>query len=474
MFRQLGVIYYGALLGLAPTAARLAGINFTRCARGRCSQRKVLRRFPKLEEEPNFIVSDRNTTDSVTSLDARAARWGQLLQEFPALDVSADLIPLLQQMLRLLQRAAPDHSAGIFLLDEETRTVQGQVTDLFDRELNICQGGLQDAWQGNAPYLISDLSDRRRAECPPEEDRFRSQIVVPFRLTGQVRGALILRAHESNTYTAEDGEALAQFALVGSARIENAILRQKMLRFAETEVERDMIMAQEIMARLIPRQAPHIPGFDVASTYIPAKVVGGDLLDYIHLSDEHFGVLVADAAGNGVPAALLMTGFRALFRGLIKNDFTIRSVFRKANQQLLESTAEHQFVSAFYAGLDTSTRRLIYVNGGHVPPLLIRAGQPVRKLEMGGPVLGIVPGASYHEDSVVLQPKDIVACFSDGLSEAENAAGEVFDGEKIQQVVEANQSRPAREICNALQEEASRFAGTSLRDDLTICVLKFP
>jgi sigma-B regulation protein RsbU (phosphoserine phosphatase) len=412
--------------------------------------------------------------ESIASVDIKAARWSQLLPEFAALNVSGDLIPLLQQMLRLLQRAAPDHSAGIFLLDEETRTIQGQVTDLFDRELNVCQGGLQDTLQGNVPYLISDLSDRRRAECPPDEDRFRSQIVVPFHLNGQIRGALILRSRGVNAYTAEDGEALAQFALAGSARIEGAILRQKMLRFAETEVERDMIMAQDIMSRLIPRKAPHVPGFDLASTYIPAKVVGGDLLDYVLLPDEHFGILVADAAGNGVPAALLMTGFRALFRGLIKNDFNIRSVFRKANTQLLDGTAAHQFVSAFYAGLDTSTRRMIYVNGGHVPPLLIRPGQPVRKLEMGGPVLGILPGASYHEDSVVLQPQDIVVCYSDGLSEAENEAGEAFDAEKIQQAVRANQDRPAREICDALQEKASRFAGSSLRDDLTICVLKFP
>ena len=421
-----------------------------------------------------FPVSDRKAPDSIASLEVKGTRWSQLLPEFAALNVSADLIPLLQQMLRLLQRAAPDQSAGIFLVDEETHTIQGQVTDLFDRELNVCQGGLQDTLQSNAPYQISDLSDRRRAGCPAEEERFQSQIVVPFRLTGQIRGALILRSRGVDSYTAEDGDALAQFALAGSARIESAILRQKMLRFAETEVERDMIMAQEIMSRLIPRKAPHVPGFDVASTYIPAKIVGGDLLDYVYLTDEHFGLLVADAAGNGVPAALLMTGFRALFRGLIKNDFTIRSVFRKANTQLLDGTAAHQFVSAFYAGVDTSTRRLIYVNGGHVPPLLIRPGQPVRKLEMGGPVLGILPGASYHEDSVVLQPKDIVACYSDGLSEAENDAGEVFDAEKIQQVVMANQDRTAREICDALQEQASRFAGSSLRDDLTICVLKFP
>ncbi|MBI3933797.1 MAG: SpoIIE family protein phosphatase [Acidobacteria bacterium] len=419
-------------------------------------------------------MSEVTKTEGVSSLAAKPSRWAQLLPELAALNVSADLIPLLQHMLRLLQTAVPDHSAGIFLLDEETRTIQGQVTDLFDRELNLCQGGLQDALSRKAPYLISDLSDRRQADCPPEEDRFHSQIVVPIHLTARVTGALILRARELNAYTAEDGEALAQFTVAGAPRIENALLRQKMLRFGRTEVERDMIMAQEIMARLIPRHPPHVPGFELASTYIPAKVVGGDLLDYVLLPDEHFGLLVADAAGNGVPAALLMTGFRALFRGLIKNDFSMRSVFRKANDQLFESTAEHQFVSAFYASVDTSTRRLIYVNGGHVPPLLLRPGQPVRKLDMGGPVLGILPGASYHEDSVVLHPKDIVVCFSDGLSEAENADGEVFDAEKIARVVEAHYDRPAQDICVALQEEASRFAGSSPRDDLTISVLKFP
>ena len=109
-----------------------------------------------------------------------------------------------------------------------------------------------------------------------------------------------------------------------------------------------------------------------------------------------------------------------------------------------------------------------------MPPLLFRPRHPVRWLDVGGPVLGVLPTTSYHEDSVVLQPKDILVCFSDGLSEAENAAGELFDGQQIQQVVEAHQSSSAEEICRALQEAASRFAGDSPRDDLTICVLRFP
>jgi sigma-B regulation protein RsbU (phosphoserine phosphatase) len=415
-------------------------------------------------------LSKRETTEKETS--KKPSRWVRLLPGLKEMDGALDLVAALQQSLRLIQQVGPGHSAGIFLLDEETLTIQGQVTDLFDRDLNVGQGALLTALRQNTPFVISDLTARQRPVATPENAC--AQIVVPFQVPAQVRGALILRSRERQAYSQADGEALAQFALGVSARIENALIRQKMCRVGEAEAERDLVMAQEIMARLIPHKPPQIPGFEVASAYVPAKVVGGDLIDYVSLADEHYGFLVADAAGNGIGAALLMTGFRALFRGLIKNDFNIRSVFRKANNQLLESTAQHQFVSAFYAALDVSTHRLIYVNGGHVPPLLYRPRHPVRRLDMGGPVLGILPTASYHEDSVVLHPQDILVCYSDGLSEIENAKGDVFDAHRILRVVEAHQRGSAEAICRALQEEASRFAGHPARDDLTICVLKFP
>ena len=407
------------------------------------------------------------------STRVKRSRWSRLLDEFRSRDLALDLIQVLQHLLKLLQKVDPVHTAGILLLDEETRTIQGQVTDLFDRDLSGGEGALQAALRNTASFVISSLPARpATADCP---ECARAQIVVPFRASPRVRGALILRSRKPMAYTPQDGQALSEFAVRASAAIESALLHQKVLREtqeAHSEAERDLVMAQEIMARLIPRTAPAIPGFEVASVNVPAKIVGGDLMDFIVLPDEHYGFLVADASGNGIPSALLMTGFRALFRGLIQNDFNIRSVFRKANQQLAESTASHQFVSAFYAALDASTSRLIYVNGGHVPPLLYRPSQPPRSLEVGGPVLGVLPAASYHEDSVVLRPRDILVCYSDGLSEAENAAGQVFDSERILRVVEKNRSRPAETIRDALQEEARRFAG-DLRDDLTILVLKF-
>ena len=399
---------------------------------------------------------------------AKPARWSGIQDELRNYEWPLNLAQTLQQLIKLVQRAVPDHAAGVFLLDEEARTVQGQVTELFDHNLNAGEGALETALRNPASFLISSLPSRQR-----DQPSAKSQLVVPFRASPKVRGTLILRSPKRNDYSSQDGEALSGIVTRASVPIENALIHQKLIQDGDNDVERDMVMAQAIMARLIPQEAPRIPGLEVASINVPAKFVGGDLLDYIVLPDEHFGLLVADASGNGVPAALLMTGFRALFRGLIQNDFNIRSVFRKANQQLVESTASHQFVSAAYVSVDASTGRLIYVNGGHVPPLLYRPGWPPRKLHVGGPVLGVLPAASYHEDSVVLRPKDVLVCYSDGLSEAESPNGEVFGEDRILQVIESSQDLSAYAICNALREEATKVAGSALRDDLTICVWKY-
>jgi serine phosphatase RsbU (regulator of sigma subunit) len=413
---------------------------------------------------------------SISSTFSSVSRWSVLIRDMKVADISLDLSTAIEQILRLMQSVGEEYSAGVFLLDESARVVHGSITDMFDRSLYAGRGGLAETMRSSASYILSELPAKPRSPAPGERvpPQPRSQIVVPFHLTAQGRGAIVLRSANAKAFSAADGEALARFALAVSSRIENALLRRKMLQVGEVEVERDLVMAQEIMARLIPRKPPVIPRFEVASVYVPAKVVGGDLVDFISLRDDHYGFLVADVSGNGIPSALLMTGFRALFRGLIKNDFTIRSVFRKLNNQLFDSTAPQEFVSAFYAGLDVSTHRLIYVNGGHVAPLLYRPRHPVRMLDVGGPVLGILPTASYHEDSVVLHPQDILVCFSDGLSEVENAAGDMFDAHRILRVVEGHRTSSAEDICGALQEEATKFAGHTLRDDLSILVLKFP
>src|SRR5262245_37316888 len=265
---------------------------------------------------------------SISSTFSSVSRWSVLTKEIKASDISLDLSTALEQILQLIRNVGDEYSAGVFLLDENARVVHGSITDMFDRSLYAGKGGLAETMRSSAPYVVSDLPAKARPPAPgePVPAPARSQIVVPFHLTAQGRGAIVVRSAEGKAFSAADGDALARFAQAVSSRIENAFLRRKMLQVGDEEVERDLVMAQEIMSRLIPRKPPVIPRFDVASAYVPAKVVGGDLVDYISLRDDHHGFLIADVSGNGIPSALLMTGFRALFRGLIKNDFTIRSV----------------------------------------------------------------------------------------------------------------------------------------------------
>ncbi|MBI3894873.1 MAG: GAF domain-containing protein, partial [Acidobacteria bacterium] len=251
----------------------------------------------------------------------RKPRWNRLLQELRAEDLTLDLLQVTQHLLKLLQKVAPEHAAGLFLLDEEARTFQVQITEMFDQDLRRGKGALSTAMRNTASFEISRFSEGSSRGSNPTQ----SQLVVPFRASPKVRGALILRSHQPDAYSKEDGAILSQFALRAASAIESALIHQRLLREAGGDVEQDLVMAQEIMARLIPRKAPEIVGVEVASVNIPAKIVGGDFLDFIVLPDNHYGFLVADASGNGGPSALLMTGFRALFRGLIQNDFNIRS-----------------------------------------------------------------------------------------------------------------------------------------------------
>ncbi len=238
-------------------------------------------------------------------------------------------------------------------------------------------------------------------------------------------------------------------------------------------MERDLVMAREIITRRLPRTTPQITGFDLAGLDIPAKIVGGDLHDSIVLPDEYYGFLVADVFGHGIPSALLMTGFRALFRGLIQNDFNIRSVFRKANQQLVKSTLPNQFASAFYASLACRSHRITYINGGMWHPSSTARWRTLIGWRWAGQYWKFCWAASFHKDSIVLRPKNILLLYSDGIGEAENPGGEAFKAQKILRVVKKIRDQSAAVICHALQEGVGKSVGFDFCDSLTVCVLKY-
>ena len=238
-------------------------------------------------------------------------------------------------------------------------------------------------------------------------------------------------------------------------------------------LEKELAIAREIQASFLPKQAPELPGFELAGTSIPHDQVGGDYYDFIPVSETRIGLAVADVSGKGIPAALIMAGFRMSLLAEIRNEFAIRAVMRKVNSLLHESTDRDKFVTAFYGVLDTKNRVLTFSNGGHNPPILLRRGGAVEHLEEGGVALGVLADVRYEDRPVALFPGDVLVMYTDGVSEAESPNMEQFGTERLEQTIERLASRSAQEIVDGIVETVLAWAGErGQNDDLTLLVLK--
>ena len=223
----------------------------------------------------------------------------------------------------------------------------------------------------------------------------------------------------------------------------------------------------------LPKSAPRIPGFDLAGTARAHDQVGGDYFDFIMAGETRLGIAIADVSGKGIPAALIMAGFRMSLLAEIRNEFTIRAVMRKVNSLLHESLERNRFVTAFYGVLDIRNRVFIYCNGGHNPPLLMHANGSIEYLTEGGVALGVLADSVYADCPIHLDPGDVLVMFTDGVSESESPTGEQFGQLRIEQCVAQLADRSSQEIVDGLVREVVSWTGArGPNDDLTLVVLK--
>ena len=182
-------------------------------------------------------------------------------------------------------------------------------------------------------------------------------------------------------------------------------------------------IAQQVQKRLLPRESPSVSGYDIAGLSLPTFDIGGDYYDYIQLSDGGLGLVVADVAGKGIPAALIMSTFRALLRTSARRGGTIAQAVREVNESLVESIGLPAFVTSVYGVLEPGSGRFTYANCGHNAPLIVRAGGTIEQLHSSGPFLGVFDGASYVERETVVGPGDVLVLYTDGVVELERRLG---------------------------------------------------
>ncbi|MBI4475417.1 MAG: serine/threonine-protein phosphatase [Acidobacteria bacterium] len=171
---------------------------------------------------------------------------------------------------------------------------------------------------------------------------------------------------------------------------------------------------------MFPQELTPVPGLDYAGACRAALGVGGDYYDFLVLEDGKLGLAIGDVSGKGIPAALLMASLRASLRGqTIQGTSDLAALMSNVNKLVYESSSSNRYATFFYAQYDALSRKLTYVNAGHNPPLLFRSRE-VTRLEMGGPVVGLLPSFAYSAETIALQPGDILVAFTDGISEAMN------------------------------------------------------
>jgi len=237
------------------------------------------------------------------------------------------------------------------------------------------------------------------------------------------------------------------------------------------EQEREIAEAKSIQEKLLPREIPQMAGYEIASSWQSAGAVGGDYFDVLPLSEDMLGLCIADVAGKGIPAALLMSNLQAAVRGLSSPSLDPDVVCSRLNALVWRNTHSDRFVTFFYAQLDGRARLLRYANAGHNAPFVVHADGSHERLREGGGVLGVFGEQSYEPGRIQLVPGDRVVLFTDGVTEACNPDGEEFGEARLLALLEEHRALPASAIQEKIVAAISEFSAGHRTDDATLLVL---
>jgi PAS domain S-box-containing protein len=342
------------------------------------------------------------------------------------------------------------------------------------RELAYRKGmGLPgQAWARGEPVWIADVTrDLKILYRGPvaHQEGLHAAAAFPVRAGEEALGALEFFSREMRQ---PDPGLLASMAAITS-QISQFMERQKVER-ALHERAREFAIARDIQQGLLPRAAPALPGFAIAGASYPAQETGGDYFDYCPMADGSLGVVIGDASGHGIGAALLMAATRAYLHALTLTHAEMGEILSLVNRRLGEDTAEDHYVTLLFARLCPQTRALTYSNAGHWPGhVLDGRGQVKAVLASTGTVLGFEPAGEFPPAGpLALAPGDLLLLCTDGFAEAFSKEGTPFGRERVLDVVRAHQDEEPGQIIEALCREVREFSGGQQLDDMTAVVVK--
>jgi sigma-B regulation protein RsbU (phosphoserine phosphatase) len=330
--------------------------------------------------------------------------------------------------------------------------------------------------QQNRPVMFSHL-----ANYGGEGDLYglmnerKVEVILPLKEKEHMLGFIALTGKISGfRYNAEDLTMLGVLAnqlitVLANARL---YLESQERRRLDEEIN----MARQIQIDLLPKHPPDPENHNICAVSIPSRTIGGDFYDFIPKENSEFAMVIADASGKGMQAALIVTQIQAMIRSEIDSGNNISKMIKNINHNVFELTSSDKFATLFYGEYNPQTRQLKYSNAGHNYPILVRNDGTHELLSKGGMVIGAFDSAVYEEGSIVLNDGDLLFLYTDGLSEAQNVGSENYDEYGEQRIIEFVTNKrllSSEELIDAILEDARRFDPIDPpRDDTTIIIMK--
>jgi sigma-B regulation protein RsbU (phosphoserine phosphatase) len=370
---------------------------------------------------------------------------------------------------------------GFLMLREPNGELAFKVARGLDRttiespEFEVSRGVVERVASEGKPILTSDAqSDEWLGQRQSVRGlRLRAVLGVPLQLKGICNGVVYVDNRlQTGIFSKDDIDLLEGIASSAAIAIENARLYQ--VAIEKGRLERELQVAREVQANLIPQKIPEIAGWEFSTSWQPARQVSGDFYDFIPLDETHLGIVIADVTDKGMPAALFMADTRSIIRASVSIPTVPATAITSANRLISADSANGMFVSLFYGKLDIENGNLTYVNAGHNPPYLYQAETDTfSEFERTGLVLGIESEAEFEERTVQLKHGDFMLLYTDGVTEATNAEQDLYGKDRLNKLLNHHRKSSVNKIKAAIEGTLTEFVGDIFpSDDITMMITK--
>jgi sigma-B regulation protein RsbU (phosphoserine phosphatase) len=410
-------------------------------------------------------------------LQRQVRRLEAILDASKILNSTLDFGSLLALILDLAVRNLEATRGTIYLVDQErgelwSKVVKGDDDEAIEIRVGIGVGIAGQVAATGETINVEDVGADPRFFSPFDSHAglgSRNMLCMPMRnRQGTIIGVFQIIDRHRGAFDAEDERFLAAFADHAAITLETARLHEELV--TKRLLDQELQFAATIQQRLLPAGDVRIPGYDVAGAMRPSRSVGGDYFDILPDGDRGAILVVADVAGKGLPAALLVSTLHAALHAYLQADLTFELLLQKLNLMLLETATPERYATLFLADLRTDSHTLRYVNAGHPPPVLLSSAGD-RLLTATGVPVGLLPDMTWEVGCVSLRPGDVLIAYSDGITEAADETGEEFGSERLHASARHAAGAAAQTILR-ISREVDAFARGVQADDQTLLVLE--